>query len=209
MRRRNGGAFIQYAPTTSEVHAEAVLDLSPASSLVKYLVDAGHTVFMISWHNPTVEDRDLGLNDYLRLGILDALKAIAAIVPDRKVNATGYCLGGTLLSIAAAYLAREGASILDSVTLLAARTDFTEAGELMLFIDNSQLNYLGDVMWNQGYLDTKQMAGAFQMNRLRGSWWPVWLERESPGRAPTPAVGAADNGHPPFDPAPGLYVLER
>ena len=117
-----------------------ILDLSPGNFLVKYLVDSGHTVFMVSWHNPSAEDRDLGLNDYLRLGILDALNVIRAIVPERKVNAAGYCLGGTLLSIAAAYLAREENFILNSITLLAAQTDFTEAGELTLFICPSSDN---------------------------------------------------------------------
>lgn len=190
--------LIQYTPTTDKVYPEPllivpscimkyyILDLSQSNSMVKYLVGQGYTVFIISWRNPDASDRDLGMQDYLQMGVMDALAAVKERAGAPRVHALGYCLGGTFLSIVAAAMGRhtrmaqnqtagrraedrsmERLPELASVTLLAAQTDFSEPGEMGVFIDDEQLKTLRQQMDLKGYLSGSAMAGSFQFLNMR------------------------------------------
>ncbi|MGQ0429948.1 MAG: PHA/PHB synthase family protein [Gammaproteobacteria bacterium] len=190
--------LIQYAPTTPEVRPEPVLivpawimkyyilDLSPTNSLVAWLVDQGFTVFMMSWKNPTAADRDLGMDDYVRKGVYAALDAVATIVPDRGIHAVGYCIGGTLLSIAASALSAWGDTRIRDITLLAAQTDFSEPGEISLYISPAQVEMLEALRFKEGVRDSKQRGAAFAMLRAHDLMWQPAVksylkgEREKP-----------------------------
>jgi polyhydroxyalkanoate synthase len=186
--------LIQYSPATPDVHAEPILivpawimkyyilDLSARNSLVKYLVEQGHTVFMVSWKNPDESDRDTGMDDYVEQGFLAALDAVCAIVPQRKVHAVGYCIGGTLLAIGAAVLGRKRDDRLASVTMFAAQTDFSEPGELAFFINPSQLAMLEATMHRKGVLDSRQMGGAFALLRSQDLVWQPFVNNYIKGQ---------------------------
>ncbi|MFX1764987.1 alpha/beta fold hydrolase [Paraburkholderia sp. A1RI-2L] len=190
--------LLQYDPATPAVAREPILivpswimkyyilDLQPHDSLIRFLVEAGFTVFAISWRNPGAEARDLGLDDYLRDGFCAALEAVRSRCGE-AVHAMGYCLGGTLLAIGAAALARDGRrDALRSITLLAALTDFSEPGELGLFIDASELSALDALMWRQGYLDGAQMSAAFQLLNARDLIWSRMMSEYLLGRRTKP-----------------------
>ena len=181
--------LIQYSPQTEEVVAEPVLivpawimkyyilDLSPRNSLVRYLVSQGKTVFIMSWKNPDERDRDLGMHEYLHEGVMAAIDAVSAIVPGQRMHAVGYCLGGTLLSIAAAYMARERDDRLQTMTMFAAQIDFREAGEITTMLGEGTFTFLEALMRKQGYLAMENMTGAFAALRVSDLVYDPMMQR--------------------------------
>jgi poly[(R)-3-hydroxyalkanoate] polymerase subunit PhaC len=190
--------LIQYAPTTGEVLARPllivppwinkfyILDLTPEKSFIKWCVDRGLTVFVISWVNPDERQAQKGFDDYMREGPLAALDAIKTATGASKVNAIGYCVGGTLLAITLAYLAAKRDERIASATFFAAQTDFTFAGDLQVFVDEEQIAALENQMRGRGYLDGKSMARAFNLLRSNDLIWPYVINNYLKGKAPFP-----------------------
>ncbi len=190
--------LIQYSPSTDTVHATPVmiippwinrfyiLDLVPEKSFVKYLVDQGYTVFMISWINPGSELADKTFEDYMRQGVLTASDVVRQICAAEEVLPVGYCVGGTLLASTLAYNAARGDDRFPAAAFLAAQTDFTKAGDLLVFIDEAQLDAIEKMMAETGYLDGSRMATVFNMLRPRDLIWPYVVNNYLLGKEPFP-----------------------
>ena len=190
--------LIQYAPSTPTVlktpllicppwiNKFYVLDLNPEKSFIKWCVDQGLTVFVISWVNPDERLKDKDFEDYMRQGPLAALDAIEQTTGENKIHTIGYCVGGTLLSIALAYMAAKNDHRVASVTLFAAQVDFTHAGDLKVFVDEEQLEALEKRMAERGYLEGRKMANAFNLLRSNDLIWPYIINNYLRGKAPMP-----------------------
>jgi polyhydroxyalkanoate synthase len=190
--------LIQYAPATDTVLKRPllivppwinkfyVLDLTPDKSMIKWCVDQGLTVFVISWVNPDARLAARDFTDYMREGPLAALDAIEQATGEREVHAAGYCVGGTLLAITLAYLASKGDKRITSATFFAAQVDFTNAGDLKVFVDEEQLAALERQMADQGFLDGRQMTNAFNLLRSNDLIWPYVINNYLKGKLPFP-----------------------
>jgi polyhydroxyalkanoate synthase len=190
--------LIQYAPTTPDVLKRPllivppwinkfyILDLTPEKSFIRWLVAQGHTVFCISWVNPDERQAEKSFEDYMREGVFAALDAIKAATGEGRVNAMGYCVGGTLLGVAIAYMARKKDDRIASATFLTTQVDFTHAGDLKVFADEEQIAALEESMAKKGYLEGKRMANAFNMLRANDLIWPYFVNNYLRGKAPAP-----------------------
>jgi polyhydroxyalkanoate synthase len=188
--------LIQYAPATDTVFATPllfippwinkfyILDMQPQNSLIKYLVDQGFTVFIISWKNPDASMEEIGFEDYLTLGPLSALDVIKEITGSPKVNAVGYCIGGTLLAMALPYLVAQGDETVNSATFFVSLLDFSEVGDTSVFIDEPQVAYLEGQMMERGYLDSRLMATMFNMLRANDLIWSNVVNNYLLGKEP-------------------------
>jgi polyhydroxyalkanoate synthase len=190
--------LIQYAPTTPQVLKRPllivppwinkfyILDLTPEKSFIKWCVDQGLTVFCMSWVNPDARLAAKSFEDYMREGPLAALDAIKQATGESKVHAIGYCVGGTLLSVALAHLAAKRQSRVMSATLFATQVDFTHAGDLKVFADEEQIAALERRMKERGYLEGRKMAAAFNLLRSNDLIWPYVVNNYLRGQAPFP-----------------------
>jgi polyhydroxyalkanoate synthase subunit PhaC len=190
--------LIQYAPSTESVHETPllivppwinkfyILDLGPQKSFIRYMVGKGFTVFVVSWVNPDKRLKDKTFEDYMTEGLLAATDAVKRETGQAKVNVIGYCVGGTLLGTTLAYLAARGEEPFQSATFFAAQVDFTKAGDLMLFIDDTQLKALEEMMAERGFLDGSRMATVFNMLRPKDLIWPYIVNNYMLGKKPFP-----------------------
>jgi polyhydroxyalkanoate synthase len=188
--------LIQYSPTTEKVLARPllivppwinkyyILDLNPDKSFIRWAVSQGLTVFCISWVNPDERHRDKGFADYMREGIFAALEQVETITGERQVSAIGYCVGGTLLSVALAYMAAKGDDRIASATLFTTQVDFTHAGDLKIFACEDQIRAIEENMAARGYLDGGRMASAFNMLRPNDLIWPYMVNNYLKGKDP-------------------------
>jgi polyhydroxyalkanoate synthase len=191
--------LIQYTPTTKQVFKTPllvmpawinkyyILDLQPENSVVKWMVDQGHTVFIISWVNPDAKLGKKTFDNYLKEGPLVAMDAIEKITGEKEINLCGYCLGGTLAAVTLAWLAaKKQAKRVKSVTFLTTMVDFTESGELSVFIDEEQLKNLENKMSKTGYLEGSEMANTFNMLRANDLIWSFVVNNYLLGKDPFP-----------------------
>jgi polyhydroxyalkanoate synthase len=189
--------LIQYTPATEQVYAVPILvippwinkyyimDLRPENSLLKYLVDNGFTVFSISWKNPTGAILDLDWEDYLALGLLEALRVVRTLSDHSRVNLVGYCVGGLMLEVTLAYLAARGDQAANTATYLATHQDFTQAGDLSVFISEPEIHFLEWIMdVNGGYLDARNLAATFNMLRANDLLWHYVTHNYLMGQTP-------------------------
>jgi polyhydroxyalkanoate synthase len=188
--------LIQYAPATETVlkvpvliippwiNKFYILDLTPEKSFIKWCVDHGLTVFVVSWVNPPARLARKSFEDYMRQGPLVALDAIKKATGESKVHAIGYCVGGTLLAATLAYMAAKRDNRVLSATLFAAQVDFTHAGDLKVFVDEEQLAALERRMHELGYLEGEKMASTFNMMRSNDLFWPYIIDNYLKGKRP-------------------------